>query len=161
MPPRVMNPNGREMDQLETSQREGDSEPQETVVSLELLQEMLSSLTVEEIEMLPGLMQRAHECRRAREEAQEQIVEAPQVSNGLQDVLDEVADQVPDDEESSDEDAPSSTSRIEECGVCERSFRHREPVVTCVGCTKSVHNQYCVKNVRLGTAFQTCMCHTC
>ena len=108
-----MRPNQREMDQLETSQREGDSEPQDTVVSPELLQEMLSSLTAEEIEMLPGLMQRAHECRRAREEAQEQIVEVPQVSNGLQDVLVEVADQVPDNEDPSDEDASSSTSRTE------------------------------------------------
>ena len=51
MLPRVMSPNRREMDQLGASQREEDfmesivsSKPQETVVSLEM-QEMLLSMT--------------------------------------------------------------------------------------------------------------------
>ena len=105
------------------------SEPQETVVPLEM-QEMLLSMTaeelamVEELAMIPGLMERVHKCRRAREEAQKQIVEAPQESSGLQDVLDEVADQVPDDD-FSDEDALLSTSYSKGCGVCQRSFKYR------------------------------------
>ena len=33
MPPRIMSPIRREMDQLEASQREGDSEPQESGVT--------------------------------------------------------------------------------------------------------------------------------
>ena len=142
------------------------SEPQEIVVPLEM-QESLLSMTaeelamVEELAMIPGLMERVHKCRRAREEAQAQIVEAPQVSSGLQDALDEVADQVPDDEDSSDEHALLSTFCSEGYGVGERSSRYRRPVVTCAGCTRTVHNQRCVRNVRLGTVFQMSMCHTC
>ena len=131
MPPRVMSPSRREMDQLAGSQREGDyiesivsSEPQEIVDPPEVLQEMLSSLTVdlsaEEVEMLPGLMQRVHECRRAREETQGQVVEAPQGRNNPQDTLDGDGDQGPDDEDFSDEEDSAPASQSEWCSVCER-----------------------------------------
>ena len=101
MLPRVMSPNRREMDQLAVSQQEGDfiesivnSGPQEIVGPPEM-QEMLSSLTDEDLAMVPGLMERVQEFRRARLQSQGQFVEAPQASNGLQEVLGEVAGQVP------------------------------------------------------------------
>ena len=142
MLPRVMSPNRREMDQLAVSQQEGDfiesivnSGPQEIVGPPEM-QEMLSSLTDEDLAMVPGLMERVQEFRRARLQSQGQFVEAPQASNGLQEILDEVAGQVPGDEGSPDDSSPSSTPHGEGCGVCERSFRNRGPVAICAGCTK-------------------------
>ena len=155
------------MDQLRLSQEEGEmiesilsSRPPEVLGPPEVL-EVESSLDLEESALVPGLMERVREYGQARRRVQEQIVEAPEESDGLQEVLDEVAGQVPDGDESPDDDYSSSTPGGEKCGVCERSFRNRGPVVRCVGCTKRVHRDYCVKYMRLSTNLRAGMCSVC
>ena len=155
MPPRVMSPNRREMDQLAVSQREGGVTESITSSGSSRRRESVSSMNAEGSASAPGLMERVREFLRTRQQAQQRGVIAPQGS------VDPVNVPVPDDGDVPEEGAPSLTSDREKCGVCERSFRYRGPVVTCAGCTKRVHNQYCVKDVRLGTAFQMSMCHTC
>ena len=155
MPPRVMSPNRREMDQLAVSQWEGGVTESITSSGSSRRRESVSSMNAEGSASAPGLMGLIREFLGTRPQAQQRGVIAPHGS------VDPVNVPVPDDSDVPEEDALSLTSTHEKCGVCERSFRYRRPVVNCAGCTRRVHNQYCVKNVRLGTAFQTCMCHTC
>ena len=74
----------------------------------------------------------------------EQVVHVPEGSSptgNLQDVLNEVSGQAPD--EPAPSEAPSSSGRdVEKCGVCERSFNHRGPTVTCSGCAQALREVY-------------------
>ena len=74
--------------------------------------------------------------------------------------MNQVAGQVPDDDESPDEDSSSSTSGGERCGVCSRSIRNR-PIAKCAGCTKRVHKDYCVNYMRMSTTLRAGMCVMC
>ena len=147
------------MDQPLVSHQQGDTV--ELLSSSPEVQEVESSLDPGESVLITGLMQRVSQYGQARRQVQEQIVEAPEESDGLQEVLDEVAGQVPDDDESPDDDSSSSTSGGEKCGVCERSFRNRGPVVRCAGCTKRVHRDYCVNYMRMSTNLRAGMCSMC
>ena len=141
------------MEQALVSQQQGYTEE---VIEVE------SSLDPEESSMIASLLQRVRHYGQAGRQVQEQIVEAPEESgDDLQEMLNEVADQVPDDDEPPDDDPSSSTSGGEKCGVCERSFRNRGPTVTCAGCTKKVHKNYCVKYMRMSTNLRAGMCNMC
>ena len=91
-----------------------------------------SSEPVEESGFLSGLWRRVRGLH------------SPASSTGnLQEVLNEVSDQVQDDDPVPSEPPSSSGQDVEKCGVCERSFRHRGPKVTCSGCGKNTHKNYC------------------
>ena len=111
----------------------------------------------------PGIIQDLwRRVSRYRRRTQEDQVVAREPSDDLQDVLNEVSGQVPDDEGPPDEEPPSSSvSGVERCGVCERSFRNRGPTVTCAGCTKKVHKNYCVKYMKLSENLRAGMCNMC
>ena len=123
--------------------------------------EVQSSMDPEESALIPALMERVREFGQARRRVQEQIVVAPVEGDGLREMLDEVSAQAPGGHVSSDDDCSSSTSGDEKCGVCERSFRHRGPVSKCVGCTKRVHRNYCVKYMKLSSNYRAGMCNVC
>ena len=77
-------------------------------------------------------------------------------------MLNQVSGQVPDDEVPPvAEDAPSSTEDMEKCTVCERSFRYRGPTVICSGCSKTVHKDYCVKDMEVSENLKANMCFKC
>ena len=95
---------------------------------------------------------------------QEQVVHAPEGSDAignLQEMLNEVSGQVP-DEPGPPDDAPSSSGPgVEKCGVCERSFNHRGPTVTCKGCAKRVHKSYCARYMKMSENLRAGMCFRC
>ena len=83
-------------------------------------------------------------------------------SGDLQGMLNEVSGQVPEEQPGPPDDAPSSSaSTAEKCSVCERSFRHRGPTVTCSGCSKKVHKSYCVRYMKLSENLRAGMCNIC
>ena len=121
------------MEQVDETQHHADAEEVVSVVSV------ASSVESEEPGIISDLWRRV---RRYGRRAQEQSVHTPEESEGtnnLQEMLNEVSGQVPDDEGPPDDEPSSSVSGGEKCGVCERSFRNRGPTVTCAGCTKRVH----------------------
>ena len=83
----------------------------------------------------PGIIQDLwRRVRRYGRRTQEEQIVAREESDDLQEMLNEVSGQVPDDGGPPDEEPPSSSaSGVERCGVCERSFRNRGPTVTSVG----------------------------
>ena len=88
-------------------------------------------------------------------------VHSPANSTGnLQEVLNEVSGQAQDEPVPSE--APSSSGTdVEKCGVCERSFRHRGPKVTCSGCGKNAHKNYCVRYTKMSENYRAGMCNIC
>ena len=82
-------------------------------------------------------------------------------SRDLEDMLNDVAGNVPDDESPPDDEPSSSSSTADRCGVCDRSFRNRGVRVLCTGCGKQVHKEHCVKYVQLSEYLQAGMCVIC
>ena len=121
-----------------------------------------SSGEPEESSIISDLWRRVRRYGQSSRRAQEQIVQAPEEGDdNLQEMLNEVAGQVPDDDGPPDDEPSSSASGGEKCGVCERSFRNRGPTVTCAGCTKKVHKNYCVKYMKLSENLRAGMCNMC
>ena len=120
-----------------------------------------SSIDQEQSALIPGLMRRVRQFGQGRQQAQEQIVVAPTASDGLQGMLDEVSGQAPGSHVSSDGDCSSSKPDDEKCGVCERSFRHRGPILKCAGCAKNVHRNYCVTYMKLSPTYRAGVCNVC
>ena len=134
-------------------------QPQPDVVSVV---SVTSSAEAEESGLILDLWRRV--SRMGRRTPQGQVVHAPEGSSptgNLQGMLNEVSGQVP-DEPGPSEDAPSSSGPdVEKCGVCERSFRYRGPKVTCSGCSKKVHKNYCVKYMKMSENLRAGMCNIC
>ena len=122
---------GAMTEQVVETQHHADAEEVASVVSV------ASSVEPEEPGIISDLWRRV---RRYGRQAQEQIVHTPEESEGtdnLQEMLNEMSGQAPDDEGPPDDELSSSVTDGEKCGVCERSFRNRGPTVICAGCTKS------------------------
>ena len=122
-----------------------------------------SSGEPEESSMISESWRRVRRYGLSTRQAQEQIAEAPEEGDDhLQEMLNEVSGQVPDDDGPPDDEPPSSSAAGgEKCGVCERSFRNRGPTVTCAGCTKRVHKNYCVRYMKLSENLRAGMCNVC
>ena len=123
-----------------------------------------SSTEQDESTLIPGLERRVRQFGQSRRQvqAQQQIVEAPEVSDGgLQEMFDEVAGQAPGSRISSGGDCSSSKPDDEKCGVCERSFRHRGPILKCAGCAKDVHRNFCVTYMKLSPTYRAGVCNLC
>ena len=75
-------------------------------------------------------------------------------------MLDEVAGQVPDDDEPSDDEPSSSASGGEKCGVCEIVQKSRTDSDMC-WMHKASAQKYCVKYMRLSANLRAGMCNMC
>ena len=119
-----------------------DARPQADAVSVV---SVTSSEPVEESGLLSGLWRRVRHIGGQNPSGTRVHSPAGSSSTGnLQEVINEVSGQAQDEPVPSE--APSSSGQdVEKCGVCERSFRHRGPKVTCSGCGKNAHKNYCVR----------------
>ena len=106
MPPRVMSPNRREMDQLAVSLREGGATYSITSSSSSRRREPAPSTNAEGPAPAPGLMERVREFLRGQQAKNIDPVNVP----------------VPDDGDIPEEGVSSLTSEREKCEVCEKKL---------------------------------------